>query len=331
MTSSPARPTVTGLDAPNLDPFGGEDEAFVGGSDLASERSRSQAALRISQLLMATRDPARLAQRAVSCLGLLPEVLWADLDADPSVDPATLEINLGRQGAPRLRVRLVDGASEGAEATVVGLLHTVRGIYTREEEIERLRADAQTDPLTGLWNRRGFEPLARAALSRAARTGEEVSLLLCDVDHFKRVNDTLGHEVGDEALRSIATAIRSVIRPSDFAARVGGDEIAIMLSACSAKDATIVAGRLAGQLRLIRIGGQVQPVARLSMSIGIADSRIVDGDRDADRTQLFQAADEALYRAKDEGRGRCVVHPHCFSPVEAVEDERTEPISIPAA
>lgn len=333
MTSLPARPASTGPDAQTPDLSGAEDDPTatrVGGCGLAEERSHWHVAQQISQLLFATRGPDRVAQRAVSSLGLLSEVLWADVDSTPSPDPATLQIQLGRDETPRLRVRLVDGAGEAARETVLGLLQTVHGIYTREEEIERLRADAQTDPLTGLWNRRGFEPLARAALSRAARTGEEISLLLCDVDHFKQVNDTLGHQVGDQALRAIAEAIEGVIRPSDVAARVGGDEIALLLAGCSAKDATIVAARLTERLQSIRLGGPAHPRA-VSVSIGIADTHVINGDLLEDRARLFRAADEALYRAKKSGRGTWTVHPSCFAPADVIDDELTEPIMVPAA
>ena len=134
-----------------------------------------------------------------------------------------------------------------------------------------MRGEAHTDPLTGLFNRRGLEPFVEQALARASRTGEEIAVLLCDVDHFKRINDEHGHAAGDRALASVARAMESVIRPSDLAARLGGDELVILLAGSNAAGATVVAERLRRAL-----------VARGTTNIrGLSSEVVLDGSRAA--------------------------------------------------
>lgn len=270
---------------------------------------------RIVDFLLRARGPAEVVHRAAASLGLLPHVVWTDLDGRAGEHPHSLSLFLGHgerdgESHPRwLEVRLVDDPPQQAFAQVSSLLAIIEQVLMREREAERLAGAAYTDPLTLLWNRRGFQPLFEQALTRAARHGERLALLLCDVDHFKTINDTYGHAAGDRALRCVADVIRSVIRPSDVAVRLGGDELAVLLSGSTAEGAAAVAERLAAAL------ASVNPLASrpLTLSIGIADNSILEATPPAADTasRFFAAADEALYLSKAAGRNQATVHPDC--------------------
>ncbi|TPV95808.1 MAG: GGDEF domain-containing protein [Myxococcales bacterium FL481] len=272
---------------------------------------------RIVDFLLRARGPEEVVHRAAASLGLLPHVAWTDLDGRPGEDPCSLSLFLGadeRQPAaePRwLEVRLVDPPPQEAFAQVTSLLGIVEQVLLRERDAERLAGAAYTDPLTLLWNRRGFEPLFDQALTRAERHGEQLALLVCDIDHFKTINDHYGHAAGDRALRCVADVIRSVIRPSDVGVRLGGDELAVLLSGASAPGAAAVAQRIAAALV------SVNPLASraLTLSIGIADSSLLpeisSDDRQQTAARFFAAADEALYLSKTAGRNQATVHPRC--------------------
>src|ERR671937_1202207 len=112
----------------------------------------------------------------------------------------------------------------------------------------RLEHQAQTDPLTGLYNHRSFHERLRAALTNASRSHDKVSVLMLDIDDFKRVNDVYGHGAGDEILRSLADALKSVVRASDVVCRLGGEEFAIVMVSRNGADAERLAHRLPGHL-----------------------------------------------------------------------------------
>ena len=247
-----------------------------------------------------------MAQRCARALGLLPTIRWAELDSPWTSGADLLTIAMSEQG-PSLTVALADPENEAVAAEVGGLLGVVAALVRREHAVEILSAQARTDALTGLWNRRAFDELMDQSLSRAARAGEHVALMLCDIDNFKRINDELGHHGGDQALIAVADAIRSVTRPSDVAARIGGDEIAILLSGCDAEGAHAAAARLQRAL------SRANPHAghALTLSMGIADVSMLETPRpDAgSRTTLLRLADEALYLAKNSGRDTVVTHP----------------------
>lgn len=290
----------------------------------------ARAVAELLQFLLEARDPATVRQRAMAGLGLLWEVEWAKLDtADAPEGACVVELTDGGEGVHSLTVALRDADDVDARQTVDGLLQTIRTLHQRAVEEAQLRAAAHTDALTGLWNRRGFEPFIDQALARSTRTGEDVTLMLCDVDYFKRINDTYGHGVGDQALAAVAQALRSVIRPTDAAARLGGDEMSLLLAGCNAQGATVVARRIRDALATIqRESGLPEHV---TLSIGIADTRAMSADALTQRAvgHLMAAADEALYQAKADGRDRYACHGDCFAPVP-LEDDPTAPIQLRA-
>jgi diguanylate cyclase (GGDEF)-like protein/putative nucleotidyltransferase with HDIG domain len=166
--------------------------------------------------------------------------------------------------------------------------------------IEQLTDAASTDPLTGLLNRRGFQSVIDNELARAERGGHTFSLLLCDCDFFKHLNDRLGHNAGDEALQAIGRLLDVHKRRIDVAARVGGEEFALVLPETDQHEAFIVAERLRSRF------GQAfadQPVP-LTMSLGVATYPIHGMSADA----LLRSSDEALYAAKSLGRDRTVLY-----------------------
>ncbi|WP_256574797.1 diguanylate cyclase domain-containing protein [Pseudomonas sp. PA15(2017)] len=155
-----------------------------------------------------------------------------------------------------------------------------------------------TDALTGLLNRRGFLQELQAAISRHQRTGQKSALLYLDLDGFKRVNDTLGHERGDQVLRQVSGQLKSCLRPYDRLARIGGDEFTVILDSLgSADEAASVAQKLVQQVAEQAGEGEL---SGLGVSIGIA-CLPADGGTVED---LLRAADTAMYAAKHAGRGQ---------------------------
>lgn len=169
------------------------------------------------------------------------------------------------------------------------------------EEVYQL---ATHDALTELYNRRHFVELVDKEIARASRHGRPLVMCIIDVDLFKPVNDRYGHIAGDGVLRRIAAIVRAFVRGEDAAARIGGEEFAVMLPESDVTAARAFAERLreAVAAETFVLGDEPQ---RLTISIGIAS--LADGR--GDRSALMKAADAALYRAKDEGRNRVCVEP----------------------
>jgi diguanylate cyclase (GGDEF)-like protein len=160
--------------------------------------------------------------------------------------------------------------------------------------LEQVQKMAETDALTGVANRRAFEVAIEREVARASRYGEELTLIMLDIDHFKNLNDTYGHQAGDEVLRKVGAAIRLSSRDSDTAARYGGEEFAILLPSCPRRESFSAASRLREMI------SQIDTVAPLTVSAGIATypahAHTAEG--------LVRAADEALYESKRAGRDR---------------------------
>jgi diguanylate cyclase (GGDEF)-like protein len=180
----------------------------------------------------------------------------------------------------------------------------------------QMQQQALTDGLTGCFNRRSFEMQLERDLHMATRMRLPLSLILLDLDNFKRVNDTFGHEAGDVALRLLADGLRDELRSVDTAARYGGEEFAVILPQAGIDGAMIVAERLRRRIELMEVPG----VGHVTASLGIASFPQHASSRDT----LLLAADRALYDAKNAGRN-CVCIPPEDSPAvpedEAHEDE----------
>lgn len=170
-------------------------------------------------------------------------------------------------------------------------------------EVERV---ATSDALTGLANRRLFDETLDREVARARRTGQPLALAVVDIDHFKRVNDEHGHQVGDEVLREVAAALREATRTEDLVARYGGEEFVVIATNATVDDAVVLAERLRGATRAV----STVPV---TISVGVAGL-----PAEGDGAAMVADADAALYRAKAAGRDRVVRH-------EAVIDLRGQP------
>jgi diguanylate cyclase (GGDEF)-like protein len=185
---------------------------------------------------------------------------------------------------------------------IVGLRVQIRA-RTRELEVAKSKAEeeARTDALTGLPNRRQFFEGFRRDLSRAARQNAPLSLIVADVDHFKQINDTCGHSVGDAVLRRVGDVLRAHVRSGDLAARIGGEEFALGCFDSPLEETRQLAERLRREVEELEIFHNGQPL-NVTLSFGVTE-------RAPDQTaeQMFDAADRALYDAKRDGRNRVSV------------------------
>jgi diguanylate cyclase (GGDEF)-like protein len=163
--------------------------------------------------------------------------------------------------------------------------------------LERERMLSRTDPLTGLENSRAFREGLEADLARAARSGDVLSVVYLDLDNFKRINDTLGHAVGDSVLVEIAGLLRGALRKGDRAARIGGDEFALVLWKARSGEALEVAERA---VRAVKKLGDRYPDTGLGASAGVASTEGAEATVDA----LLYAADQAMYAVKVAGKGQ---------------------------
>ena len=190
----------------------------------------------------------------------------------------------GRTG--RVERRVVDMVGQFAAHAALALENA--SLY------QLVQKQAETDALTGIPNRRTFESTLERELSRAARNGEQLTLAMFDIDHFKSLNDTYGHQTGDDVLRLVATALATTCRDFDTPARYGGEEFVVIFPACSSKESLKVAERLREAICAI------ETVTPVTASSGVATFPTHANDLQS----LIKAADEALYESKRAGRNR---------------------------
>ncbi|WP_347902234.1 GGDEF domain-containing protein [Pseudomonas purpurea] len=178
---------------------------------------------------------------------------------------------------------------------VIGIAYVTLAMVKERAEL-KFKAAAFCDPLTGIGNRRAFMFHGEQMLVDGKRRGEPVALLLCDLDHFKRLNDTFGHQMGDQALIAFSQVVVDSLRPQDLLGRIGGEEFACLLMNADEHTAVEVAERIRqafAQLPLLEPG-------LLSVSIGVVTTH----ESGYELSHLLSQADEALYDAKDNGRNR---------------------------
>jgi diguanylate cyclase (GGDEF)-like protein len=282
-------------------------------AELETERTRvREATARFGEALAATHDPAQLVRVVVESaveatgasggvvLGRQGELARAG-DPDAAAERIAFPLRLGASdfgslvlSAPSFDADQVETAASLAAQVVVALenarLHRI---------VER---QALVDSLTGLANRRSLEETLRVELARAARYGESVTIVLADLDDFKQVNDTYGHQAGDEVLKAFAATLRSTVRESDVAGRWGGEEFALVLTGTDA----LGGARLAERARVTIEGREVAmpngDFVSVTASFGVASF-----PETAELGEVLAAADSALYAAKREGKNRVVV------------------------
>lgn len=209
---------------------------------------------------------------------------------DGTVLPVSISANVIRDGAGRF---------VSTRASVVDITEQRR----LQQELEQ---QAQTDALTGLCNRRHFYTLGRRELARCARTGAPLSLLMLDIDHFKSVNDSHGHETGDQALVALAGACAPELRENDVLARLGGEEFAVLLPDTGIATARHVAERLRAALAGLSLRSSAGASLGFTVSIGVSCAQAWTAD---ELDAMLRRADAALYRAKAAGRNQVMVDP----------------------
>lgn len=203
-------------------------------------------------------------------------------------------------GADDYLVKPVEPVELAARVRVgLRLQKALLDLAAKNEILEKL---ALTDPLTGLANRRAFEEALGAELARSGRHGRPASLLFFDLDLFKKVNDDHGHPIGDQVLSGFSAVLRRGCRRGDLAARLGGEEFAILLPMTGRIPAALVAERIRRATEAHPLGLTV--AVPVTVSAGVASTEGLSGVPDA--VGLLRRADEALYRAKAEGRNRVV-------------------------
>ena len=210
----------------------------------------------------------------------------ADLTAELQLQTALL---LLKQAGRELSVEAEPGSTPWLQAVVDALCDL-----------------SSRDALTGLANRRQFELTITREIDRVARAGEPALVLMADIDHFKRVNDTFGHPAGDQVLKAVAAALQDCVRPMDTVARYGGEEFAIILPNCPATFGLTVAERIRAKVE--RRPVNVAPGVDVPVTISIGGAFAPQWVRSS-ATMWVERADRQLYRAKTEGRNRvCLEH-----------------------
>ena len=235
----------------------------------------------------------------------------------PNTDPQTVAAVRAAMEARRpIRVELLNYSRDGEEFwidTNIVPLRDAHGRVTHFATIGRdlsatrqlqqeLRLMASTDPLTGLLNRRRFLEQAEKEFLRSRRYRHELAAVMLDIDHFKAINDTHGHFVGDQVLIALSRAAENLLRDIDILCRWGGEEFVILMPETPLAGAAILAERLREVLARLAVDTTAGPL-HFTISAGVA----ARGECDAGLTDILQRADTALYAAKDHGRNRIQV------------------------
>jgi diguanylate cyclase len=214
-----------------------------------------------------------------------------------------------------------DADNEQVAALVRGILSETQQIVERSQAMEsrldqssqqidelrrhlqEVQREAMTDALTGIANRKYFDATLRAAAKYATETGEELCLLMMDIDHFKRFNDTYGHVIGDEVLRVVARLLKENVKGRDTPARYGGEEFAVILPQTSLQNAHGLAEQIRNTLASRKVHDKRTDTSYGTLTVSIGAGKFRLGEP---LESLVQRADQALYRAKNQGRNRVV-------------------------
>jgi diguanylate cyclase (GGDEF)-like protein len=228
---------------------------------------------------------------------------WSDV----SGESARLHVALTSQGEAlgELQLKFGDGRMPGSdERRLAGLLGEQLSFALGNLRLrDKLREQSVRDALTGLFNRRYFEETLEREVSRARRKSLPLAAIMVDIDHFKRVNDTFGHDAGDTVLRAVAQRMLSVLRGSDIVCRYGGEEFVLLMPDSTVAGALARAEELGESVARMRISHADRPLGRVTLSAGVA----AFPEHAASGAELVARADEALYAAKESGRNRVAV------------------------
>lgn len=243
---------------------------------------------------------------SVATLGTPAFTIWEQrpyLVRFKNYQPITGQVDFMYQNTTLLPLRSTD--SEIRQICLV--IYDVTDVATNRHQLQAANAQLQqlssTDCLTGLYNRGRWEACLQLAHARHQRYGNATSLVMFDIDHFKRVNDTYGHQAGDAVIRQVARLVREQIRDTDVAGRYGGEEFGVVLSDTDKAGALIFAERLRKAVEGLSVSHEGQNI-RFTISLGVADL----SQASASHTELIAWADHALYMSKHGGRNRVSVH-----------------------
>ncbi len=202
-------------------------------------------------------------------------------------------------------VKTITCEASKMRSTNLNITKTINNLHDEVDalrhDVDRLGQEALTDSLTQVCNRRGFDQSLKEITDKAAASGEDCTVLMADIDHFKRVNDNFGHQVGDKILRYVASTIAKTVRGSDLLARHGGEEFAILLPGTSPTGARQVADNIRNAVssRQLTAGDRDQVIGRITLSIGIG---IYQPGENLD--DFIDRADRCMYAAKKAGRNQ---------------------------
>jgi diguanylate cyclase len=272
------------------------------------------------------REDRRLRREREQTLKALMALVASTKQLETDVDTHTTELaSVGRtvedlstaggfEAVQKTLLKQISVALDSNRRMENDLVCTRYQLEEQAQELDRTRKEARTDALSGVPNRKGFDERLQYALSSYKRTHESFALILADVDHFKWINDTHGHNAGDQVVTILGETLARCIRPNDFVARYGGDEFAILLTSIDEAAAVRVADRIRSTIEqtnfdVCRDGSRLA----VAFSMGIAISEEYDTPE-----SLLERADKALYMCKQSGRNQVrtyseVKNQHCVA------------------
>ncbi len=262
-----------------------------------------------------TRERDQIAKERDTSIKVLSSLLSTAEELTADVDSHNMEIRQVGQD-------VVDRASDGEMTEeqrrllkqIASVLESNRKLeedltYARyrmeeqAEEIDRTRKEARTDALSGVANRKAFDEKLEMCLRDWHKHGTPFVMVLADIDHFKWINDTHGHQAGDHVVERLGSFLKSFLRDKDFIARYGGDEFAILISSCELKRGADIAERIRSRVASVVFNVAADQRASITFSMGVATP-----DENDDAKSLIQKADHATYRSKEVGRNKVHVY-----------------------
>ena len=264
---------------------------------------------------------ARVIGEIDDVMSLLTDALGMSASYDDSLNGASEKLSAAKtpdqvKGVVESLLRSTREMRETNKALEERLMLSKNEISNLQQSLEAIRAESLTDPLTGLGKRKYFDRMIATAVQDALATGEPLSLLMFDIDHFKSFNDSYGHLTGDQVLRLVGMSLKQTIKGQDITARYGGEEFAVVLPSTALRQALTVADhiRRAVMAKELKKKSTGEILGRVTISVGV--SMLKPGD---DPDALIERADACLYAAKRNGRNRviCEVDPEYTAEIQA--------------
>lgn len=294
----------------------GNDSEFNSLVDRAIKQSGGLTAVAVGAIIaqrnagVSATDLSQMAEDAQGYLEKISEILGQSGDDARDYGSAlednarSLEVNGSPTTVVASLVDLTKTMIAKAKAAEEELRKTEAQMKALRDDLTSANETANSDPLTGLANRRALETHLRIALENAKRNKSPLAVAICDIDHFKSFNDTHGHQIGDEVIKFIATSLDRGSGPDVLCARYGGEEFVLIFERTTPPDATKVLDkvRTAIAARELKVTNTGQSLGKLSFSGGVASLETKDSP-----ASILKRADDALYRAKETGRNRILI------------------------